>query len=132
MGKPENGMQEYLNVSSKIGGESDCSNQLSDVEAVQRLLDVILRGSGGEKLGVPPPNGRFDALTGYHIFFVQNFVRKSRPGTIVDGCISPARGLHYGREVFTIVNLNAMAHRRDKAGWERVLDRFRLMNPKAL
>src|ERR1044071_4400004 len=115
---PQAGMEEYLNVNEKVGGDPDCANNPSDVQAVQRLIALILRGTQGVKLGVPSPTGTFDAATGYHIFFVQHFSQKRRPGTIVDGCVSPARGISYGGGTYSILNLNALARANDKTAWE--------------
>lgn len=128
--QPEGGMNEFLAVSGKVGGDRDCPNKYSDVQAVQRLLALIVRGTSGEDLGVPPATGRFDALTGFHIFNIQNWVRKSRQGTIVDGCVSPARGVSYGGGgIYSILHLNAMARANNRALWEKLLDDFRLHNP---
>jgi hypothetical protein len=126
---PQAGMEEYLNVGGKVGGDPDCTNNPSDVQAVQRLIALILRDTQGTKLGVPAPSGKFDAITGYHIFFVQHFAQKRRPGAIVDGCVSPARGISYGGGTYSILNLNGMARANDPAAWESILQRFRLMKP---
>jgi hypothetical protein len=121
---PSDGMDQYLNVATKVGADSDCVNEASDVRAVQSLIALILRGTKGVKLGVPAPSGEFDAVTGFHIFNIQNFVKKKRPGTIVDGCVSPARGISYGGGVYSILHLNGMARANDKAAWETILKRF--------
>ena len=124
LSEPDNGMSEYLNVTGKVGADPDCPNEASDVRAVQCLLALILRGTKGVKLGVPFPSGQFDAVTGFHIFNIQNFLKKSRSGTIVDGCISPARGLSYGKAVYSILHLNGMARANDKNAWEKILQKF--------
>jgi hypothetical protein len=129
LSQPEHGMEEYLNVGAKVGGDPDCPNNPSDVEAVQRLIALILRGTSGVKLGVPSPSRQFDAVTGYHIFNIQHFVKKKRPGTIVDGCVSPARGVSYGGGVYCILNSNAMARANDKDAWQSILERFRPTQP---
>lgn len=126
LSQPQHGMEQYLNVSSKVGGDPDCENNRSDVQAVQSLLALILRGTKGVDLGVPSPTGKFDAVTGYHIFNIQNFVKKQRPGTIVDGCVSPAHGVSYGGGTFCILHINAMARRNDPAAWEKILERYRI------
>jgi hypothetical protein len=118
-------MAEFLNVGARVGSDPDCPNSPNDVQAVQRLIALILRGTPGTKLGVPIPDGRFDAITGYHIFNIQNFVKKSKSGTTVDGVISPAPRVSYGGGIYSILYLNAIAHKKDPANWAKILDRFR-------
>lgn len=122
---PQNGMEEFLNVGAKVGVDPDCPNRQADVRAIQQLLSIIINGTPGVKLGVPAPTGEFDAITGFHIFNIQNFVKKKKPGTVVDGCVSPARGISYGGGIYSILNLNAMAHHKDKAQWARILEPYR-------
>ncbi len=120
------GMDRILNVSKKVGPRSDCINAVGDVEAVQRLVAAGCRKyAGNHGFGLPLPTGTLDALTGFYIFESQ-YKRKSTgaPGTVVDGCVSPAHGVAYGGGVWTIVQLNAYAFSYDRAAWEAILSRF--------
>ena len=125
LSRPEGGLTEFINVEGKVGGDDDCPNYRTDVQAVQSLIALILRGTPSWKLGAPWPSGIFDAITGYHVFNVQNYLKRKRPGTIVDGCVSPERGISYGGGTWCILNLNLWARDKDQAAWERIAARYR-------
>ena len=126
---PDVDLTEFVNLDGKVGGDSDCPNHRSDVQAVQSLIALVLRGTPGWKLGAPWPSGQFDAITGYHVFNIQNFLKRSRPGTVVDGCVSPAHGISYGGGTWCILNLNLWARNKDHAAWQKILGRYRASAP---
>ena len=115
---PYNGMSSIVNVLGRVGpGEA---NNPDDVRVVQRLLQLASRGGGpAVSLGIPQPNGHFDAVTGFWIYHTQNFFR----GQKVDGVVSPAHGAHYapGGGVWTIVLFNEFAKRYSAAEYATFL-----------
>ena len=122
---PRDGISEYLNVDAKVGSDANCPNRRDDVEAVQRFLSIVLTGRQDLRFAPPVPTGAFDVNTAYYIYHLQHRVAVRDRGTIVDGCISPARGLSYGGGVYSILHLNAMAQEANRAAWAAVLDRYR-------
>lgn len=122
---PRDGISEYLNVDAKVGGDANCPNLRDDVEAVQRLLSIVLTGRQDLRFPPPVPTGSFDINTGYYIYHLQHRVAVRDRGTIVDGCMSPATGLSYGGGVYSILHLNGMAQEANRAAWAAVLDRYR-------
>jgi hypothetical protein len=115
---PYNGMSAIVNVLGRVGpGEP---NNPDDVKVVQRLLQLASRGGGpATSLGIPQPTGRFDAVTGFWIYFTQGFFK----GQTVDGVVSPARGAHYapGGGIWTIVLFNEFAKRYSAAEYATFL-----------
>jgi hypothetical protein len=67
------GLKQIMNVTKKVGTESDCANRANDVEAVQKLLNLFLPTTEIFRAGFGSTNGtgRFDALTGFYIFKFQ-------------------------------------------------------------
>jgi hypothetical protein len=63
------GLKQIMNVTKKVGTESDCANRANDVEAVQKLLNLFLPTTEIFRAGFGSTNGtsRFDALTGFYI-----------------------------------------------------------------
>lgn len=123
---PVQGMNRMLNVAQKVGPHADCVNLPGDVEAVQRLMAIVAQSyAGTHHFGLPQPTGRLDPLLGFYIYELQ-YRRKmdTAPTTVVDGCISPARGIVYGGGVWAIAELNFAAMSQDRAAWEAVLARF--------
>jgi hypothetical protein len=119
-------MTRILNVDRRVGPKTDCPNDPGDVEAVQRLI-AIAAGDFAAQRGypVPPPNGRFDPATGFFIYHLQAKVSAGGSNnSIVDGVVSPARGVIYGGGVWTIVHFNGIAFAQSRAAWEELLRRY--------
>ena len=111
---PLNGMSSIVNVLQRVG--PDERNDIADVRVVQRLMAMGGRGTAS-RIALPAASGIFDAPTGFWIYHLQNFQRRSHPQQIVDGIVSPARGASYaGHDHWAIVILNGLA--RDNAGVE--------------
>lgn len=116
---PYQGMSQILNVTQKVGPDPDCANLRMDVEAVQALLFLAVRTYPGvHGFGIPHTTGRFDALTGFYIFHIQCKENRQAAGTVIDGCVSPARGGNYGGGVYTIIRLNFLARSASQDAWE--------------
>ena len=107
MNPPFNGMSAVVNVLGRVGPRE--SNNPEDVRVIQQLLQMASRGSPiASRIEVPQATGRFDAATGFWIFYTQSI---QRTGAIVDGVVSPARGAHYGPGggIWTILIFNQYA-----------------------
>jgi hypothetical protein len=118
---PFEGMSTIVNVLGRVGPKEP--NNPDDVRVVQRLLQMGSRGAGfATSMGVPQPTGRFDAVTGFWIFYAQN-IFKARHGEIVDGVVSPAHGAHYapGGGIWTIVIFNFFAKQSSPADYATFL-----------
>jgi hypothetical protein len=102
-------MSSIVNVLNRVGPEE--ANDSADVRVVQRLMQMAGRGSPvGSRIGMPTPHGKFDAVTGFWIYHLQNAQRSRHPGQVVDGIVSPAHGSAYGPGThWTVVILNALA-----------------------
>jgi hypothetical protein len=117
---PFQGLSSIVNVLQKVGPRE--TNSPDDVKVVQQLLQMASKGQAfATSVGVPATTGRFDAATGFWIFFVQSSLSKhGLSGEVVDGIVSPARGSHYGPSgVWTIVLFNQFANLHDPAGYQR-------------
>ncbi|MCR9293270.1 MAG: hypothetical protein NXI32_11160 [bacterium] len=69
-----------------------------------------------------PLTGVCDAATIDGIRAVQEDMREKSPGTIVDGRVSPARGVNYGSGIWTITLLNGFCRRFCPEFWPRLFD----------
>src|SRR5262245_62895726 len=84
------------NVSKPIGPGQ--FNQPDDVRLLQFLLkEYETRPSAPHTplLPLPSVSGNFDDLTAVRIYYLQVKMKKLNPGSILDGIVSPARGLIY-------------------------------------
>ncbi len=125
LSQPIEGLDRILNVSQRVGPQSDCPNNPDDVELVQRLINLGARNFAARcHFGLPQPTGRFDPLTGFYIFYYQWFSHSTDRVTQIDGAVSPARGVFYGLGVYAIINLNMTARNVDRTGWESLLRRY--------
>jgi hypothetical protein len=102
-------MSAIVNVLGRVGPNEP--NNADDVRVVQQLLQMGARGSTIAGLGLPQPTGRFDAATGFWIFYMQNFRQARHAAQVVDGVVSPAHGFGYSPAggVWTIVLFNFFA-----------------------
>jgi hypothetical protein len=123
---PFYGMDRIVNVSYRVGPEKDCQNQADDVEVVQRLLGLIVPGSGVNRLGfgAPAVSRKFDPISAFYIFYLQRHLHMTNAQTVVDGCVSPATDARYGSVEYTIVALNSDARVTNEAGWKSLLKMF--------
>jgi hypothetical protein len=106
--RPQEGLSFIYNVSSKVGPLQSDPNQPDDVMLVQYLLKKVLQGQqmpATPGVAFPTATGRFDTATGFWIYRVQSSFRNF--GNVIDGVVSPARGLFYGPSTaWTIAILN--------------------------
>ena len=119
----------FFNVDSSVG-ENGVNTSLEDVLLVQFLLHKI--GEGGIGAGITRdrqmrllrvvPTGVCNPVTISGIRAVQEAAREQKPATVVDGCVSVARGYSYGRGDFTIVTLNASVRAHHPRVWPRLQD----------
>ncbi|WP_460451737.1 hypothetical protein [Alsobacter sp. SYSU BS001988] len=114
-----------LNVSQKVGDSRDSPNLRDDVLAVQKLLVLAAVGPGA-RFPEPTPTGVYDPTTAYYIYHIQQRQHAARPGSTVDGVMSPARNGSpgYGPGLHTIVILNNIARNANQSGWETLLSQF--------
>jgi hypothetical protein len=107
---PYEGLSTIVNVLKRVGpGEA---NDTADVRVVQRLIQMGARSASAEtrSVGFPSVTGRYDAMTGFWIYHLQAFSKRSNPLRIVDGIVSPAHGASYASNThWTIVLLNKYA-----------------------
>lgn len=122
------GLKQIMNVSAKVGTESDCVNRPNDVEAVQRLLNFFLPKTSIFKFGFGPvkTDGKFDALTGFYLFKLQRGgILAGFKSDVVDGCVSKATAFGYGANTqFTIVALNQSANNFNKTAYDNFMSTF--------
>lgn len=122
---PESGLSEFVNVDAKVGRGKP--NHPADVEAVQRLIAIIVSASSIGELGVPSPTGRFDAVTGFYIYDIQANARHHARHTVVDGVVTPApRGqiTYGGVGVYCILHMNAIAKETNPTAFASLLSRY--------
>jgi len=84
------------NVSHPVGPGQ--FNQPDDVRLLQFLLkeyETRPSAPGTPLLPLPSVSGNFDDLTAVWIYFLQLRLKKENSGSILDGIVSPARGLFY-------------------------------------
>jgi hypothetical protein len=84
------------NVSNPVGPGK--FNQPDDVHLVQFLLKeyetrAIVPGTA--LLPLPAVSENFDDLTAVWVYYLQFKMKKENPGSVLDGIVSPARGLVY-------------------------------------
>jgi len=128
---PSEEIGRILNVEQKVGPRAACPNLPSDVEAVQRLIAIAAQSwASTHGFGLPYPTGNFDPLTGFYIYDFQHSQTSRKPGTVVDGCVSPAHGVSYGGGIWTIVGLNYIAREHDPNAWEEALSHFEENQPE--
>ncbi len=99
-------MSAIVNVLGRVGAGEQ--NNPDDVRVVQRLMELGSRGKPfAGSIGLPQPNGHFDAVTGFWIYRSQQTLNVR----VVDGIVSPARGAHYAPTggLWTIIILNYYA-----------------------
>lgn len=126
------GLKQIMNVTKKVGTESDCANRSNDVEAVQKLLNLFLPSTEIFRAGFGLTNGtgRFDALTGFYIFKFQRSMALTGRTVTIDGCVTRATAFGYGgNTMFTIVGLNASANTRNPAGYAAFMASFPVTPP---
>lgn len=117
---PGSEMPFIWNVSTRVGPTVDCPNRPTDVELVKVFTDVIAKGpfhALRNEARRPPlvVNGTFDAVLGFWIFNTQF---SSRFSTLVDGIVSPAKGVFYGpKTAWVIVKFNHTMFVEDKNRW---------------
>jgi hypothetical protein len=114
-------MSTIVNVLGRVGPNEP--NSANDVRVVQQLLQMAARGSAIAGLGLPQPTGRFDAATGFWIFYMQKFRKTRHPVQIVDGVVSPAHGFGYNPAggIWTIVLFNFWAKEKSPAEYATFL-----------
>jgi hypothetical protein len=94
------------NVSSPVGPGQ--TNAPDDVFLVQFLMAQTIPGSTVLRVQapLPPVNGTFDLVTGFWIYEIE-FARAARKIGLIDGIVSPARGINYAPgQVWLIASLN--------------------------
>ncbi len=113
------GLSRMVNVLSSVGVQE--RNDPDDVRVVQNLLHAITRTmSFAGQIGVPKVTGKFDAVTGFWIYWVQSMFGDVRAE--VDGVISPAQnGATYGGVPWTISILNHHANHKNPTTYKRFL-----------
>jgi hypothetical protein len=121
---PFNGLSSFVNVIHAVGPEQ--VNAPDDVKVVQRLLQMMGKGSQiAPRFGLPAVTGHFDAITGFWIYRTQSFLKKQHSNQIVDGIISPARGICYAPGVeYTIVEWNWLASTRDSDNYATFVQEY--------
>lgn len=127
---PESGLSEFINVDAKVGRAKP--NHPADVEAVQRLIAIIVGASNVGELGIPSPTGRFDAVTGYYIYDIQANARHYARNTIVDGVVTPVprgQSTYGGIGVYCILHMNAIAKDTNPAAFADLLSRYQRPTP---
>jgi hypothetical protein len=119
--QPFDGLVNIVNVFNPVGPGQ--INAPEDVKVVQNLLHAIaLSQAGRAGITAPQVTGRFDAPTGFWIFYLQSTLRTGGAG-VVDGIVSPARGgAFFGATPFFIVHLNAAAYRANRSTFERFMN----------
>jgi len=122
---PIDGLDRFLNVNMRVGDSKDCPNAAPDVEAVQRLI-AIAAGTFANEHGfpLPQPTGKFDPITAYYIYHLQNTHHSHKSSAIIDGIVSPAHGASYGGGFYTIINFNNISRVKNPTAWEALLDRY--------
>lgn len=115
--QPFDGLTTIVNVLLPVGPGQ--TNNTDDVKVVQNLLHAIaLTQSGRTGVMAPQLTGRFDAATGFWIYYLQSTLRTGGAG-VVDGIVSPARGASFAGTPFFIVHLNAAAARANRPTFDR-------------
>lgn len=115
-----------FNVDGKVG--QNCENHVEDVILVQYLLhksvEKRMAADWERKARVlkVPMDGFCDEATVDGIKAVQENMRERNPGTVVDGIVSPARGVAYGEGVWIIVSLNSTVREDFPETWPRLQD----------
>ena len=115
-----------FNIDAHVG--QGCTNKSDDVFLVQFLMR-----KAGEKKPVDRPDirarlvkvplsGTVDPLTVDGIKAAQEAMRAKRPTTVVDGIVSPARGVDYGGGIWVIVTLNDSVRTSFPDKWPRLQD----------
>lgn len=114
LGQNPTGLTFIYNVSQKVGYLQP--NLADDVQLVQFFLREIGRPRPDlHQLGLPQLTGKFDAVTGFYVYLWQHYAR--RP--VIDGIVSPARGLTYAPlAAWVITDLNASYRNISKQGFE--------------
>ena len=117
----------FFNVDGVVGVNG--ANATDDVALVQFLIrkagERVPPSRGVDRtpryLAVPL-SGTCDPPTIDGIRAVQEDMREKFPGTIIDGRVSPARGLRYGPSPWTIVMLNGFCRKFCPEFWPRLFD----------
>jgi hypothetical protein len=106
----QQGMSFLWNVSKHVGPHVSNPNLATDVELVQFFLSELVKagalGAKAQSGAKAPPvrvTGRFDAVTGFWIFYAQ---KGGAETALVDGIVSPARGVDYGAGMWAIAKMN--------------------------
>jgi hypothetical protein len=123
LASPFEGLTKIVNVFFPVGPHQP--NQAEDVRVVQNLMHAVALFSAGRAgISAPEVNGRFDAVTGFWIFYLQSTLRAGHIG-VVDGIVSPARGgAYFGATPSFIAHLNGAAHRANPAVFQSFLNVF--------
>lgn len=118
----------FFNVDSSVGQGGANSNQ-EDILLVQLLLKkaaerppATVPASTTQRVARVTLSGTSDSATIDGIRAIQERMRERNPGTIVDGRVSPARGVSYGEADWTIVTLNTHCRRAFPEVWPRLQD----------
>src|SRR5262245_14690686 len=123
---PEKNNHMIFNVESNVGKGG--ANLTEDVFLVQFLIQKALerrpvsRPDLKERMAKVPLTGVADDDTIDGIKAVQELMRDKFPGTVVDGKVSPARGVDYGGGLWTIVTLNDTVRLGFPEKWPRIQD----------
>jgi len=117
---PYEGLTQIANVLAPVGPIAP--NNPDDVKVVQNLLHgLTMTRLIGSFVTVPQVTGKFDATTGFWIFYWQS-VWAGRHGTAVDGTVSPAQGgAMYGGHIWFIAKLNAAANKANPTVYKRFI-----------
>jgi hypothetical protein len=103
-------MDYIFNVSNRVGPNQP--NQRDDVLLVQFLLREYMTRpelTGSPLFPLPTVSGDFDIPTALWIYYQQLLGKKQNPTAILDGIVSPARGIFYNTKTgdsWYIANLN--------------------------
>jgi hypothetical protein len=118
----------FFNVDTSVGQNGSNSNK-EDILLVQFLIHKTAEAPGAQlsqerrdRMLKVKTSGKVDDATIDGIKAVQETMNESRPGTIIDGKVSPARGYQYGAGFWTIVSMNSSLRRHFPNKWPRLQD----------
>jgi hypothetical protein len=115
----------FFNVDGVVGAPP-AQNKPEDVVFIQFIFRFAADHPGRVApellpvLNAVQVTGSIDAATINAIRATQERFHRNRPGTIVDGRVSPAHGYSYGSDLFTIVHYNNILQEETKADWPRL------------
>lgn len=120
----------FFNLNTSVGKAGQNTN-IEDVLLVQWLLKKLV-----ERMPATTPEGKaaddvirrmqvtgsVDPTTITAIESFQNSMKAKNPGVVVDGRMSPAKGIGYGSGVWSIAQLNNFIRKSCQDKWPRLQD----------